>query len=282
MSPSPRTASAARPGRRRRATLIAAGAALGSLVLAPELLPASAESTQGTARTGALTVLEPAAGKSWIQGVVTDQAGHRLNNVNVEVWSTDLNAAAPVASNLSYAGSPADAAHQSGVFRVEVPSGTPYRITVSTVGGREDGDAFRMSALGRGAPIMARISSGRALVALPGRTLDLGTVQLARQGHVASTITAKAVGGRVKAGKRGKIQVRVSSPYVSHVTGVVQVRAKGKTVTRRLGAFGQSQMTISVPKLKPGRHNVRATFLGSSTVSKSQAKPVRLVVKRAR
>ena len=83
--------------------------------------------------------MAPPAGESWIQGRLTDQAGHNLNNVNVEAWPMDPNASVPVASNLSYAGAPADGRHQSGVFRLAVP-GASYRITISTIDGQEDGD----------------------------------------------------------------------------------------------------------------------------------------------
>ncbi|GAA4696456.1 Ig-like domain-containing protein [Nocardioides conyzicola] len=279
MSPSPRPAPAARRHWRRRTTIVIASAAIGSLVLAPEVLPAFADSSPHAARAGALTALQPAAGSSWIQGVLTDQAGNPLNNVNVEVWPNDPNAATPVASNLSYAGTPADVAHQSGVFRVEVPSGRAYRITISTVGGREDGDQFRMSSIGGGAPIMARTGSRQALLAVPGRTLELGTVQLARQGRVASTITAKAAKRRVAAGKRGTLRVRVTSPFVTNVTGKVQVRVGGKTVTRHIGAFEHGRISIKLPKLKAGKHSVHVAFLGSSTVSRDKAKAVRFVVK---
>lgn len=279
MSPSLRPVPAARPRWRRRTTVVLAGAAIGSLVLAPEVLPAFAESSHHTARAGALTALAPAAGSSWIQGVVTDQAGHPLNNVNVEVWPNDPNAATPVASNLSYAGTPADVAHQSGVFRVEVPAGTAYRVTLSTVGGREDGDQFRMSSIGGGAPIMARTGSRQPLLAVPGRTLELGTVQLARQGRVASTVTAKAAKRQVAPGKRGTLRVRVTSPYVTNVTGKVQLRVSGRTVTRHIGAFEHGRLSIKLPKLKAGKRTVHVAFLGSSTVSRAKGKAVRFIVK---
>ena len=74
MFPSLRPVPPTRPRWRRRTTVVVAGAAIGSLVLAPEVLPAFAESSHHTARAGSLTALQPAAGSSWIQGVVTDQA----------------------------------------------------------------------------------------------------------------------------------------------------------------------------------------------------------------
>ena len=151
----------------------------------------------------------PPAGEAWIQGALTDQAGHRLNNVNVEVWSTDLNATEPVASNLSYAGDPADGRHQSGVYRVAVPSGTPYRLTFSTVSGQEDGDMFRAQAYGAGRPIVTRARRagqrvGRAVMAnVRPESSTWGTTQMVRQGTVASKTTARLSQGRSRPGRGG-------------------------------------------------------------------------------
>ena len=156
--------------------------------------------------TVAAQVPAPPTGEAWVQGALTDQAGHRLNNVNVEVWSTDLNATEPVASNLSYAGDPADGRHQSGVYRVAVPSGTPYRLTFSTVSGQEDGDKFRAQAYGAGRPIVTRSqrpSAARdtAVMAKAGRAINLGITQMVRQGTVSSKTTARLSGKKITAGK---------------------------------------------------------------------------------
>jgi hypothetical protein len=229
----------------------------------------------------------PPAGESWIQGVLTDQAGHPLENVNVEVWPQDVSAVSPVASNLSYAGDPDDATRQSGVFRVAVPAGTPYRLSFSTVGGTEDGDNFRMQNYGDGRPIMTRthgtvaITSGTAIVTSSGRVIDLGTIQLARQGTVESQTTAKLTRAKVHAGRRAKVVATVSSPFVTDVTGRLQVRVNGKKVSHTLTALEHGRATVRLPKLERGSHRVRVIFKGSSTVARSQATAVRLkVVKR--
>ena len=192
--------------RRRRARVLVGIAAAGGLVIAPQVLPASANTAPKVGSThvrAAALAVTPPAGSSWIQGILTDQAGHPLNNVNVEAWSTDPTITVPVASNLTYAGTPADARHQAGVFRLEVPAGTPYRVTLSTIGGQEDGDRFRMQAYGAGRPIMTRaIPAGLTA----GRIIGLGKIQLVRQGTVASKTTARAA--KVKAGKRGVLRIR--------------------------------------------------------------------------
>lgn len=273
--------------RRRRRQVAVAVATVGGLVLVPQALPSSGSALSGAHATSAsiaapaaaAAALQPPAGKSWIQGALTDQAGHRLDNVNVEVWPMDLTAIAPVASNLSYAGDTPD--RQSGVFRLEVPAGTPYRITFSTILGQEDGDPYRMLAYGGGGPIMTRtnrIAAAAAVVAAPGRIINLGSVSLARQGLVSSAITAQLAKRKIAAGRRGTVRVQVTSPYVSSVAGNVQVRASGKRVVRRVTAFDQGSLTIKLPRLKRGAHGVGVSFLGSTTVAPSKATPLRIVV----
>ncbi len=255
--------------KRRRTPILVGVAAVGSLIVAPQVLPASAEPVVVSARSSTLTAAlapTPPAGESWIQGVLTDQAGNKLNNVNVEAWPMDPTASVPVASNLSYAGAPADGRHQSGVFRLAVPGGTPYRITFSTIGGSEDGDKFRKQAYGGGLAIMTRVpTAGRptrvaAVMAASGRVVDLGKTQLVRQGTVASKTTGRLGTKKVSAGQRAKLSVRVTSRFVTNVTGKVLVKVAGKSITTRLGSASHGKATIQLPKLKkplPGHREVR-------------------------
>jgi hypothetical protein len=273
--------------RRRRTPFLVGIATIGGLALvAPQVIPASAEPVLVSVSASKVSAVaaKPPVGSSWIQGVLTDQAGHTLNNVNVEAWPMDTEASEPAASNLTYAGDPRDNRHQSGVFRLEVPAGTPYRITFSTVRGVEDGDQFRMQDYGGGRGVMTRATApgqrtrASAVVALPGRIVNLGTTQLLRQGTVSSKTTARLGRAKVKAGRRGKLNVRVTSPYVTNVTGKVQVRVSGKRVTDRLAAFDHGRTTIRLPKLKRGRHMVSVMFQGTNTVAPSKGKNVRLTV----
>ena len=270
--------------RRSRIPVLIGLTAAGSLALASQVLPASAESVHRMAPRAVAVAQAPTppAGEAWLQGALTDQAGHRLNNVNVEVWSTDPNATEPVASNLSYAGAPTDGRHQSGVYRVAVPSGTPYLLTFSTVFGQEDGDAFRAQAYGAGRPIATRsngrLMRGTAVMATPGRVINLGATQMVRQGTVTSKTTAR-LGGKIKAGKRGKLTVRVTSPFVSNVTGKVTVKIGKKKLTNRLTATEHGRSTINLPKLSVGTHKAVVQFQGTNTVAASTAKPVKVKVR---
>jgi hypothetical protein len=221
----------------------------------------------------------PAPGMAWIQGVITDQANHPLDNVNVEVWPTDPAATAPVGSNLTYAGTPDDLRHQHGVFRVEVPMDEPYLIIISGVRGSEDGDLYRMRSIGHGRPIMARTGGGAGTKMAAGRVLDLGTFDIARQGRVEARTTAKLAKKKVDAGHPARLRVVVSSKFVASPTGKVVVHVGAKKVTDRLRAADGGKTSVRLPRLaKPGKHRIRVTFPATSTIQRSVSKPVWLKV----
>jgi hypothetical protein len=217
----------------------------------------------------------PPEGTTWIEGVITDQADHGQDNVNVEAWANDPTATAPVASSLTYGGPPDGLTYAHGFFLLEVPSGRAYRLVFSAVGNREDGDLFRMKRYGHGRPIMVR-------TALAGRIRDLGVVALARQGKVASATTAHLVRARVTSAKRAKLKVTVTSRFVTDVTGKVVVQVKGKRVVARLTKADHDKAVVRLPRLRhPGSYRVRVGFRGSDTVHRSSAHPVKLRVRRS-
>lgn len=251
-----------------------------AVVVAPQTVlastPPAVVHTPHGVRAVPAAALTPPPGSTWIEGVITDQAAHGEDNVNVEAWPQARTATAPVASSLTYGASPTDPKFTHGAFLLQVPSGKAYRIIFSAVGGKEDGDPFRMKAYGHGRPIAVRTAS-----ATPGRIRDLGQIQLARQGHVASKTKASPAKSRVAAGKRAAVHVRVTSRFVTHVTGKVVVRVAGKRLTHRLPAQGHGKVTFRLPRLhKAGTYRVTASYAGSGTVHRSKAKPVRLTVRR--
>jgi hypothetical protein len=222
----------------------------------------------------------PPDGMAWLQGSLTDQAGHRLDNVNVEIWPKDSAATEPIASNLTYAGVPEDGRHDHGVYRVEVPVGAAYRIIFSAVGGAEDADAFRMKRYGGGRPLMARShlrTSAQRLVA--GKVRDLGTTQLVHQGRVASKMKVNAP--KASAGKRARLKVRVTSPFVRNVTGRLVVRVAGHRVRDHLTARDHGTTSVRLPKLrKADKYKVSARYLGSRTVKKSATAHTKVTVRK--
>jgi hypothetical protein len=250
--------------------------------MASQQVPTTSAAGAGDAHFRVVANPLPAPGNTWIQGVLTDQANHPLDNVNVEVWSPSDTASTPVASNLTYAGTPNDARHQHGVFRVEVPSNEPYVLVFSGISKSEDGDAYRMQTYGQGRPIVARAgqAAGTGGRAATGRVVDLGKIQLVHQGHVRSATSVKLARKKVQSGHRAKATVTVRSPYVSAPAGKLVVHVAGKKATHRLSAANGGRTSFLLPKVrKSGNHRVTATFLTTSTVSRSTSKPVRLKVK---
>jgi hypothetical protein len=270
----------------RRIALLVGVTAAGSLALAAQVFPASAERVPRAA-PGSPEVAQaaaPPAGETWLLGTLTDQANHRVNNVNVEVWPNDPAAVEPVASNITYAGAPEDGRHEAGVWRVAVPAGAAYIIRFSAVGGAEDGDAYRMQSYGEGRPVAARSTGklGRAVVvtAAAGRAYNLGVTQLVRQGTVASKVTAKVKAAKkLTAGEPGTLTVKVTSPFVSSPTGLVKVRIDGKKIKRdKLTEIDKGKSTILLPKLSAGSHRVVARYQGSGTVDGSKGDPIAFTV----
>ncbi len=116
-------------------------------------------------------------------------------------------------------------------------------------------------------------------MAKAGRVINLGITQMVRQGTVSSKTTARLGGKKITAGKKGKLTVRVTSPFVSNVTGKVKVRIGGKKLTERLTASEHGRSTIRLPKLSPGTHRAIVQFQGTNTVAASKAKAVKVKVK---
>jgi hypothetical protein len=290
------------PGRSRRraAALVTSFAVAGGVLLATQLAdsPGAGAYARGAAPK-ALAVSTPPAGSTWVEGVITDQAGQAQDNVNVEAWPMEpatgpaasaqtyggpaasaLTYGGPAASGLTYGG--ANGAPGHGFFRLEVPSNQAYRFVFSAVDGQEDGDPFRMMWYGSDRPLMVRTAAKVAAAPLPaGRIRDLGTIQLARQGQVASTTRAVARPAKVRGAKRGKVRVTVSSNYVTDVTGQIVVKVAGHQVKRSLTTADHGTRMIKLPKLRhAGKYRVRVQFTGTSTVQSSKAKPVKVKVVR--
>jgi hypothetical protein len=223
----------------------------------------------------AVDAMAPPAGSTWIVGTVTDQAARRQDNVNVEAWPTDTSATSPAASALTYGGPNFNAVSAHGFFRLQVPSDAPYRIVFSAVDGQEDGDPFRMRAYGQNRPIMVRTSSRAGA----GRVRDLGTIQLVRQGKVASKTKAVVRPARIVRGHRGKVRVSVSSPLVNDVKGRIVLRIGHHKVHKRLHVSDHGTIRIKLPKLnRLGKHRIVARFAGTSSVHSSKAKAVKVKV----
>src|SRR4051794_30126688 len=278
----PHTPTQPDPGRSRRvlrrATVATTTlAVLGGALLASQSIHAS---TPRALARGAMPrpveALAPPVGTTWIVGVVSDQAAHGQDNVNVEAWPDDPTATEPVASALTYGGPRFNLLSGHGFFRLEVPSDQAYRIVFSAVGAKEDGDPFRRQWYGHRRPIVARSAAVGT-----GRVRNLGQIALARQGKVNATAKAKALHKRIAVGSRGKVQVKVSSRFVTHVRGKVVVRVGRHQKSARLTTRDHGKVAVRLPKLHhAGSYRVVARFTGTNTVRSAKAKPVTIKVVR--
>jgi hypothetical protein len=92
---------------------------------------------------------------------------------------------------------------------------------------------------------------------------------------VRSTTTAKFA---VKAGKRGKATVTVTSSRVP--TGGLVVTDKGRVVARaKLAAGHRGRLTITLPKMKKGKHTLVVKYLGSGQVKPSASAPKKITLR---
>ncbi|MGB0099127.1 MAG: Ig-like domain repeat protein [Nocardioides sp.] len=247
-----------------RSRLAAALVAVGALVLAPQVLPAVAVSSPADTSGVVAPVARPPVGKAWLVGVVTDQAGHPLNDVVVEAWSTDPTASAPTATSLTYESD--RRAGQNGFFNLEVPGGAAYVVVVS----RPTDDAFRGVELNGGSPY----SVGKRV------ERDLGTIEIAYTARQRSTTKARLSPAKVKAGKRTKVVATVTSKNVAPVLGKVTAVVGGKSVAGKLKRSSKGRITLALPPVKrPGTYTVRVSYLGDSFVKKSATK-LKLTVKK--
>jgi hypothetical protein len=246
---------------------LAALTVAGGLLLTSHVLPASAAPATGGDAIAALAPAGPPVGRAWLVGVITDEAGHPLNGVNVEAWSTDPAATSPIASGLTYESIRNDG--QNGFFNLEVPIHADYVVVFSRPSG-DVSDAFRTYEYNDGDPIKVGLRKER----------ELGTTELVHEGQVASRTAAGLKPGSVKPGKPAKLTVTVTSRFVAPVTGKVTVTLGGAKVTKKPVALrgGKVALTLTAPR-KPGKYSVVATFAGSGTVQRSDDKAT-LTVKR--
>lgn len=253
-----------------RRRIAAALATCGVLLAAPHALPAQA-AVPASGGASALAAARPPAGKAWLTGIITDQAGHTLNDVNVEAWRVDGDQPELVASSRTYESTRKDG--QNGFFNLEVPIHASYQVLISVDQGQEDDDAFRMQTY------VAPNGNDELKVGLR-KERDLGTTEIARQAAQPSRTKARVSPAKVKAGKKAKVTVTVTCTNVDPVTGKVVAVVGHKKVSGTLKATSHGRVTLTLPKLKkPGKYTVKATYLGNDVVKKSSAK-VKLTVKK--
>lgn len=230
------------------------GLALVALALAPTAQPSQAADSSGLrAGTVARAVVRPL-----IQGLVVDQQDHYLDNVNVEAVRDNLNIAA---SSFTYASQWPDGP-QHGYFYLEVGSKGTFTLTLS-----KSGYVTRTYPVGQ---VLAK------------QIVSLGEITLEKK--LADTKTSGVLkDSSISPDEKGKVVVTVSSKETKKPTGEIEVRDGHKVVgSDEITAGDKGQITVTLKKLAKGGYDLKACFLGSSTLKASSSKAFTLTVKKPR
>ncbi|WGL51429.1 glycosyl hydrolase [Nocardioides sp. BP30] len=95
-----------------------------------------------------------------------------------------------------------------------------------------------------------------------------------------TSIRVKLAKTHVRTGRRVKAIVTISPSTPTTVRGTVTIRIDGRD--RRSVTVSGSRIAVRLPRLGAGKHHVRAIYAGSSTVTGSRSKAVKLTVTRRR
>lgn len=233
-----------------RRTVAAVAAGIAALLVAPQALPASAASHAGPAATAR-------AGQALIQGVVVDQFGTPVDDVEVKATKADGTAAA---SALTYA-SDRKNGPQHGYFYLEVGRGT-YTVTFTRRGYK---------------PLVL----GDLTIAKARHKLSLGETEMERK-LVESRTTATLAQKKLTTKQNGVVKVAVS-PKDAKPTGTIEIR-EGRAVVGggRLKASHKGEITIGLDRLAKGTHHLKAVYLGSTAVTGSSSATITLTVTKPR
>ncbi|UUI67428.1 Ig-like domain repeat protein [Aeromicrobium duanguangcaii] len=173
----------------------------------------------------------------------------------------------------------------------QVFGSTPATVTATVSGAGAQGTVtFRAGStvLKAGVPV----KGGKATLTLS-KTLAVKTYAIraefvpsstATTGSTSSAVTLKVVKAtakvkvsakKVKASARAKVTVTVSAKGTTP-TGKVTVKVNGKSVK---GTLKKGKVTVTLPKLKAGKHTVKVTYAGSAKVAGKSTKTTIRVTK---
>jgi hypothetical protein len=94
-----------------------------------------------------------------------------------------------------------------------------------------------------------------------------------------STTTATLSATRIKPGTRAKLGITISVPGVKGPVGTIKIMDRTKVIkTLYLVTAKNGKLTVKLPKLKKGKHRIRAKYLGDATTQGSRSKALRLSV----
>jgi Bacterial Ig-like domain (group 3) len=236
--------------RRRTA---AALAAFGALLLVPHALPAQA-ATSHVARSAASVSAEV---HPLIQGVVVDQDGNPVDDIEVQATKGD---GTEQASALTYASDREDGP-QHGYFFLEVSKGS-FTLTLSK-------DGYKT------------VEYDVGTITKRGQKISLGELVIKKLAAATAT-TASLTKATVNTKQHGEVTVTVSSNGAKPV-GDIEIR-EGRHVVgdATLRKSDGRSASIELDKLPKGEHELKAYFLGTSSFKASTSRSFTLTVVRAR
>lgn len=203
------------------------------------------------------TAPRAAAQAPLIQGVVVDQLGKPVDDVDVRALDSDGD---PAASALTYASSREDGP-QHGYFYLAVGATGGYTLKLRKAG-------F----------VSATVTPVR--VDRPRQRLALGEITLQR--ILGSRTTAALADSGISPDEKGRVRVTVTGGGTTRPTGTVEVRDGRKVVgTARLTAAAGGKTVVTLKRLAAGRYDLKAWFLGSKALKASSSRGVVLTVKKA-
>lgn len=188
-----------------------------------------------------------------IQGVVVDQFGSAVDNVNVEATRPTGEVAA---SSLTYA-SQWPNGPQHGYFFLAVGHKGDFTLTFERPG-------------------FAPLEMDDVLVKRRLQRVSLGELTMTRL--VPTSTTATLTDNSIPVGDRGEVSFKTVSKQVTPVPGEAKVTVDGDKVDTVTLKKGSGRLTL--PRLGAGTHDVQVLFLGDpdTGVLPSKSKPVELTV----
>lgn len=235
-----------------RRRIAAALAVCGALLIAPHALPAQA-GTPDSAVAPARAAVKPL-----IQGVVLDQAGRYVDDVEVQALDED---GAVVATALTYESDWEDGP-QHGYFFLEVPRGS-YTVELSKKGYKS-----------------VEYDAGRITKKV--KRISLGEIEIEKIG-APSTTTAAPVAATVTTKDNGKVTVTVKSGGTDKPTGKVEIRDGRKVVGDAvINKRDKGTVVVSLDKLPKGSYDLKAYYLGSADAKASKSGAFTLTVVKKR
>lgn len=209
------------------------------------------------ALTGLTVPVQAAPIRPLIQGVVVDQGGRYVDDVQVLAVRPDGTVAA---SALTYASARPDGP-QHGYFFLAVGRRGNYTVTVAKQGYR-DADLGSHHVTRRG-------------------VVSLGEVTLEKV-REPSTTRLSLADSSVRPDQRAEVSVEVDTAATASPTGPVTLYIDGrKHATMTLRGSHRGALDVTLPKLGRGDHVVKATWGGSLYVEGSSSRSVTLRVRRA-